>query len=69
MCVGVCGCGCGCECGCVWVGVCGCVRGCVHTCVCVCVESLEFSEMGGLPKLGGGSGVIFEMGFFLNTLQ
>ena len=57
----------------VGVGVCGCV--CVGVCVgactraCVCVESLEFSEMGGLPKLGGGSGVIFEMGFFLNTLQ
>ena len=63
MCVGVCGCGCGC--GCVCVGVC--VGACTRACV--CVESLEFSEMGGLPKLGGGSGVIFEMGFFLNTLQ
>ena len=48
-----------------------CVGVCVGACTraCVCVESLEFSEMGGLPKLGGGSGVIFEMGFFLNTLQ
>ena len=57
----------------VGVGVCGwvCVGVCVGACTraCVCVESLEFSEMGGLPKLGGGSGVIFEMGFFLNTLQ
>ena len=31
---------------------------------CVCVEGLEFSEMGGLPKLGGGGRVVFEMGFF-----
>ena len=60
-------------CGCVWVWVWlwVCVGVCVGACTraCVCVESLEFSEMGGLPKLGGGSGVIFEMGFFLNTLQ
>ena len=54
---------------CVGVGVGVCVRAYVRVCVCVCVESLEFSEMGGLPKLGGGGGVVFEMGFFLNTLR
>ena len=57
--VGVCVCG--------WVGVGVCVGACTRACV--CVESLEFSEMGGLPKLGGGGGVVFEMGFFLNTLR